>query len=214
MLTFVAIALLLGATIADPVEDSNPSPCCVPKQWSGTMGIVSGSVSGGKPSTMNQTIMEFYDYDKMKVALVGDNFRIVEDYNKGVSYSIVSDQCTTSKLTNSLFNCIPANATFLGSYQYGGPKGLKVNDYSIDSFAPGLIGRISFTADSCLPVLETVVNGGNDPYIDAIGFVNIVTSIKDPSVFDVPSPPCPKDTDLDNVVDIPMRQRSIFVRLP
>ncbi|XP_078692745.1 ependymin-related protein 2-like [Branchiostoma floridae x Branchiostoma belcheri] len=216
MLVFVAVAFLLGAcsTTAAPVDD--PTHCCMPKQWSGTMGIISGSVSGGKPSTKNQTIMEYYDYDKMKVALVdvGGTYRIVEDHNKGVSYTITSNQCTTSKLTEKLYNCIPTNVTFLGSYTYGGPQGLKVYEYSVDTIVPGLLGRASFSVDNCLPVLETIINTGNDPYIDAIGFVNMETTIKDPSVFDVPSPPCPADTELDNVVTMPMRRRAIFARFP
>ncbi|XP_066291940.1 ependymin-related protein 1-like [Branchiostoma lanceolatum] len=214
MLTFVAIAFLLGATIAAPVEDPNTSPCCTPKQWSGTMGSMVDSVSDGKLSTTNQTMMFYYDYNNKKTATVGKGFRVVGDYNKMVAYNIASGTCTTSKLTEPILNCVPTKAIFLGSYQYGGPQGVKVNEYSVDAFAPNIKGRISYTADGCIPVRETVVITGANASAYSLDFIDIALSIKDPSIFDVPSPPCPKDTDLDNVVDVPMPRGSTFARLP
>ncbi|XP_035694342.1 uncharacterized protein LOC118428407 [Branchiostoma floridae] len=214
MLTLVAIACLLVATIAAPVDDPNQSHCCTPKQWSGTMRSISDTLSGGKLTTTNQTLMYYYDYNNMRAATVGKGFRLVQDFNKMESYTIVSGTCTPSKMTEPLLNCVPEKAAFIGSLQYGGPQGLRVNEYSVDAFAPNIKGRISYTADDCIPVLETVIGTGPDPSLHSIEFVDIVPSIKDPSVFDVPRPPCPTDTELDNVVDMPTQQGSPFAALP
>ncbi|XP_066291939.1 uncharacterized protein [Branchiostoma lanceolatum] len=201
MLTFVAIAFLLGATIADPVED--PGPCCTPKQWSGTLSIISDTVIDGKLSTTNQTMMYYYDYNNKRTATVGEWFRVVEDYNKMVAYTIAAGTCTTRKLTIPISNCVLAKATFLGSYQYGGPQGFKVNEYS-DEFPPNIKRRNSFTADGCIPVRETGFTTGPNATAYSQDFIDIVPSIEDPSVFDVSSPPCQVDTDLDHAVTFAM----------
>eukprot|EP00058_Branchiostoma_floridae_P022219 XP_002607709.1 hypothetical protein BRAFLDRAFT_82844 [Branchiostoma floridae] len=38
-----------------------------------------------------------------------------------------------------------------------------------------------------------------DSYVTIFGFTNITEGIRDPSVFDIPSPPCPRD--MDNAVE-------------
>ncbi|XP_078583575.1 uncharacterized protein LOC144866173 [Branchiostoma floridae x Branchiostoma japonicum] len=203
MLTYVVIAFFLGActAIADPVDDPTPGPCCTPKQWSGTLRLISSSVNGGKLSTTNQTMMYYYDYDNMKVATVGEGFRIVDDFNKMVKYSMFYGTCTTSVLSKPLLNCVPANVSFVGSFQYGGPQGFHVNEYFDGAFGPNTTRRNAYTTDSCIPVREILVSTGQAPVVVAEEFVDIVPSIADPSVFDIPSPPCPNVTDVDNAAE-------------
>eukprot|EP00058_Branchiostoma_floridae_P014468 XP_002599956.1 hypothetical protein BRAFLDRAFT_74078 [Branchiostoma floridae] len=189
------------STIADTVDAPTPGPCCTPTQWSGTLRLISSSVSGGRLSTTNQTMQYYYDYENMKVATVGEGFRIVDDFNKMVKYSIFYGTCTTSSLLKPLLNCVPANVSFVGSFQYGGPQGFQVNEYFDGAFGPNTTRRNAYTTDSCIPVREILVSTGQAPVVVSEEFVDIVPSIEDPSVFDIPSPPCPNVTDVDSAAE-------------
>ncbi|CAH1244367.1 Hypp7283 [Branchiostoma lanceolatum] len=136
-----------------------------------------------------------YDFDKEKIAevFIGHYvIRVVKDYNKGVMYTMVAGQCFTTPWPYPIVNCIPDNATMIGNFEVGGPDGLMVEQYHLNDFLPGLKGYIQFSRAGCLPVSQAQFT---DTHVTKVGVANITVGIKDPNVFDVPSPPCPMDVD-------------------
>ncbi|XP_035663250.1 mammalian ependymin-related protein 1-like [Branchiostoma floridae] len=109
---------------------------------------------------------------------------------------ITGGQCYTNPWPYSMPRCIPDNATAIATFEMGGPDGLVVEQYDLGNFLPGFNGYMQFTMPDCLPVSQTQYY---DSYVTIFGFTNITEGIRDPSVFDIPSPPCPRD--MDNAVE-------------
>ncbi|XP_078576815.1 uncharacterized protein LOC144862302 [Branchiostoma floridae x Branchiostoma japonicum] len=190
MRIFVALAAILMVTCADI-----PPRCCFPKVWEGMMATVQIDSSGMKSSLMSAS----YDFSVDRFALqdVDMKYRIVLDFTKIIQYVITSEGlCTASKVPNKELNCIPANATFVGSVVYGGPGGMVLDKWSYKVHYPPVTAVITVTRDTCVYVSE--VGSGTfsgTPFYRSDEFSNITYAIKDPSVFNVPSPPCPSDQD-------------------
>ncbi|XP_035663282.1 uncharacterized protein LOC118406984 isoform X2 [Branchiostoma floridae] len=193
MLKFVAVALLMTVCVFSVWGEQ----CCAPKQWESFVGIENTTAVDGMIKVTQQYAIESYDFDKKKIAMVfpAINMRLIQDYNKGMMYTIVAGMCFTTPWPFPMVNCIPDNATMLASFEMGGKDGLMIEQYQLQDFLPGFNGYIQFTRPGCLPVSQTQYY---ESYATMFGFTNITEGIKDPSVFDIPSPPCPMD--VDNVV--------------
>ncbi|XP_035675380.1 uncharacterized protein LOC118415124 [Branchiostoma floridae] len=190
MLKFLAIAFLLGGCSV-MVE-----ACCLPKQFECTAGLQNATFRGGKLDVSSTVFMHSVDLVNKKVSYVGQSFKIVQDYNKMMQYTISQWYCRVSKLTTPIHDCMPANATIATSMAMGGPKGIMMDVYDIEKISPGarlpFKGTLSLNQEGCVPFSEILKTEGS---IATLAYVNMTYGIKDPSVFDVPSPPCPKDTD-------------------
>ncbi|XP_066283520.1 ependymin-related protein 1-like isoform X3 [Branchiostoma lanceolatum] len=199
MLKLVAIAFLLGGCSV------MTEACCPPKQFECTIGVQNATIRAGKLDVSTTAFMHSVDLVNKKVAYVGQGFKMMQDYNKMMQYTISHGFCTTGKLTTQIHNCMPANATIATSLDMGGPKGVTLDVYDIEKISPGpgllFKGTLTFNRDGCIPFSETLMTEGS---IATLGYINITSGIKDPSVFDVPSPPCPKDT--DNFVNLLQEQ--------
>ncbi|XP_078576814.1 uncharacterized protein LOC144862301 [Branchiostoma floridae x Branchiostoma japonicum] len=176
-----------------------PPRCCYAKIREGMMA----TATAGPQGSMTTSVMVMsYDFSIKKVAMqeVNNKFRVVGDYNKMTQYVITPDgECTTLKLPTEMLNCIPDNATFIDTVVYGGPHGLVLDKWALKIMEPEPIDvYVAVTRDTCVFVTEVImgtISGG--PLWQAIEFSNITYAIKDPSVFNVPSPPCPADQDLN-----------------
>ncbi|XP_078595847.1 uncharacterized protein LOC144872950 [Branchiostoma floridae x Branchiostoma japonicum] len=195
MLRFLAIAFLLGG--CSVVVEA----CCLPKQFECTAGLQNATFRGGKLDVSSTMFKHSVDLVNKKVAYVGQSFKIVQDYNKMMQYTINFGYCTVSKLTTPIHDCMPANATVTTSLLMGGPKGIMMDVYDIEKISPGqgllFKGTFSLNQEGCVPFSQILKTEGS---IATLAYVNMAFGIKDPSVFDVPSPPCPKDTDYLNLL--------------
>ncbi|XP_078582834.1 mammalian ependymin-related protein 1-like isoform X1 [Branchiostoma floridae x Branchiostoma japonicum] len=194
MLKFVAVALLVTVCVFSVWGEQ----CCAPKQWESFVGIENTTAVDGKIEVRQISGIESYDYDRKMIAVVIPGhfvIKVIQDYNKGMMYTIVAGQCYATPWPYPMVNCIPDNATMIEKFEIGGPNGLMIEQYQLQDFIPGFNGYIQFTRPGCIPVSQTQYY---DSYVTTYGFTNITAGIKDPSVFDIPSPPCPMD--VDNVV--------------
>ncbi|XP_035669132.1 uncharacterized protein LOC118411170 [Branchiostoma floridae] len=196
----VVIAALLVVVCAENVDV--PPRCCFAKTWEGTMATA--QTAGSQGSMTTSMMVMSYDISIKKFALqeMNNKFRVVADYNKSTQYVITPDgKCTTSKLPSEMLTCIPDTATFIETVVYGGPHGMVLDKWALKLTEPGPLDvYLAVTRDTCVFVNEVImgtISGG--PLWQAIEFSNITYAIKDPSVFNVPSPPCPADQDLNMV---------------
>ncbi|XP_066304501.1 uncharacterized protein [Branchiostoma lanceolatum] len=197
----VVIAAILVVTCAKQLDI--PIRCCFPKVWEGMMATVQIDSSGMKSSMLSVS----YDFSVDRFALqdVDMKYRIVVDYSKMIQYVITSEGlCSASKVPNKELNCIPDNATFVGSVVYGGPGGMVLDKWSYKVHYPPVTAVITVTRDACVYVSEVGAGTlGGVPFYRSDEFSNITYAIKDPTVFNVPSPPCPSDQD-NNLVGLSM----------
>ncbi|XP_035677013.1 uncharacterized protein LOC118416063 [Branchiostoma floridae] len=190
MLKIVSIAFLLGGCSV-LVE-----ACCLPKQFECTIGLQNATFGGGKLDVSTTGFMHSMDFINKKVAYVGQDFKVLQDYSKMMQYTISNGYCTVNKLMKPIDNCISANATVATTVDMGGPKGVTLDVYNVEKISPGpgifFKGSIAFNQEGCIPFSEILMTEGS---YATVSYINMTFGIKDPSVFDVPSPPCPKDTD-------------------
>ncbi|CAH1246533.1 Hypp7739 [Branchiostoma lanceolatum] len=192
------IAAILVVTCTGNVDV--PPRCCFPKVWECMMATAQTGPQGSVTTSM---MVMSYESSIKKFALqeVNMKFRVVGDYNKMIQYIITPDgKCTTSKLPTEMLACIPDNATFIDTVVYGGPGGMVLDKWAVKVPDPPLEAFITVTRDGCVFVSEVVTGTiSGAPFFQAIEFSNITYAIKDPSVFNVPSPPCPSDQDANMV---------------
>ncbi|KAI8480616.1 hypothetical protein Bbelb_416280 [Branchiostoma belcheri] len=171
--------------------------CCLPKQFECVVGVQNATFRAGKLDVSSTGFMHSVDFINKKVAYIGQDFKMVQDYNKMMQYVVSQGYCIPSKLTMPIDNCMRANATVATRLDMGGPKGVTLDVYDVETISPGpglgqYKGSYTFNRDGCIPFSQILMTEGS---IATLGYVNTTFGIKDPSVFDVPSPPCPKDTD-------------------
>ncbi|XP_066283519.1 ependymin-related protein 1-like isoform X2 [Branchiostoma lanceolatum] len=209
MMKLVAIALLVGG--CSVVVET----CCVPKQWECIYGGQNATFMDGKIDVSATSSMHSFDFVSKKLAFIGQDYKIVQDYNKMMQYTIIQGHCTAVKLAAPIHNCLPASAIVASSLDMGGPNGVVIDVYDIGKIAPEYMykGTYSVNHDGCIPFSETLMTDGS---IFTLAYINITSGIKDPSVFDVPSPPCPKDTDnfVNSLQDQPAPSWPILPSLP
>ncbi|XP_078576811.1 uncharacterized protein LOC144862299 isoform X3 [Branchiostoma floridae x Branchiostoma japonicum] len=197
----VVIAALLVVVCAENVDV--PPRCCFAKTWEGMMVTAQ---TGPQGSMTTSTMVMSYDISIKKVAMqeIHNKFRVVGDYNKMTQYVITPDgKCTTLKQPSEMLGCIPDNATFIETVVYGGPHGMVLDKWALKIMGlEPLDVYLAVTRDTCVVVNEVIMGTiSSGPLWQAIEFSNITYAIKDMSVFNVPSPPCPADQDLDMVTD-------------
>ncbi|XP_066264788.1 uncharacterized protein [Branchiostoma lanceolatum] len=196
MLKFVAVALLLAACSVWGDQ------CCMPKQWESFTAIENTTVVAGTIKVTQTYANESYDFDKKKFASVdaATGVRTVLDYTKHMMYTIVAKMCFTSPwpfpISSPMMHCVPDNATLLASFEMGGSGGFVIDQYDLQAFYPGFKGYMQFSRPGCLPFSHAKYFNSHEAMF---GFTNVTEGIKDPSVFDIPSPPCPA-MDIDSVV--------------
>ncbi|XP_066285816.1 development-specific protein LVN1.2-like [Branchiostoma lanceolatum] len=209
MMKLVAIALLVGGCSVF-VET-----CCVPKQFECTLGGQNATFKDGKIDVSTTSSMQSFDFVSKKIAFIGQDFKIVQDYNKMMQYTIAKGYCAAAKLTVPLNNCLPASVMVASSLDMGGPNGVVIDVYDIGKIASEYMykGTYSVNQDGCLPFSQTLMTEGS---ISSLGYFNVTSGIKDPSVFDVPSPPCSKDADnfANSLQEQPLPSWPILPSLP
>ncbi|XP_019620024.1 PREDICTED: uncharacterized protein LOC109466709 [Branchiostoma belcheri] len=190
----IVIAAILVVTCAGQVDV--PARCCLPKIWEGRMATVQTGPQGQGFTTT--TMRMSYDFSIKKFALQEMNmrFRVVADFSKMIQYVITPDgKCTTSKLPTDMMACIPDNATFVETVVYGGPGGMVLDKWAVKVPDPPVDAVVTVTRDGCVFANEAITGTiSGAPYFQAIEFSNITYAITDPTVFNVPSPPCPTDS--------------------
>ncbi|XP_078612059.1 ependymin-related protein 2-like [Branchiostoma floridae x Branchiostoma japonicum] len=170
-----------------------PLPCCVPQQWEGLQHMIMGQVISGQPNLVNVTYRQSYDFSNKKLALEllgSPRTKVIQDYNKMMQYVISGQNCSATKIIGDMFHCIPASATHLQTFYFGGMQGLLMDAWQVT--APGLGGDlvVDVTHDGCIPVAEVITNKEAQS-MTVLTYADITMGIRDPKVFNVPSPPCP-----------------------
>ncbi|XP_078684297.1 mammalian ependymin-related protein 1-like [Branchiostoma floridae x Branchiostoma belcheri] len=181
-------------------------PCCTPDQWEGTIQGLQGFLVDDKLGTVDGTVQISYDFTNQKLALVENlnetgtgniMVKVIQDYKMGKQYVIRGKSCMESALKGFVKQCIPDNATNIGSFSFGGlaPGGLECDAF-MTTFA-GMDNNYvisDVTRNGCYPVTQVTVNLMREhSTVTTQIFTDITTGIKDPSVFTPPEPPCAKN---------------------
>ncbi|KAI8485502.1 hypothetical protein Bbelb_366960 [Branchiostoma belcheri] len=181
-------------------------PCCTPDQWEGTIQGLQGFLVDDKLGTVDGTVQISYDFTNQKLALVENlnetgtgniMVKVIQDYKKGKQYVIRGKSCMESVLKGFVKQCIPDNATNIGSFSFGGmaPGGLECEAF-MTTFA-GMDNNYvisDVTREGCYPVTQVTVNLMREhSTMTTQIFTDITPGIKDPSVFTPPEPPCAKN---------------------
>ncbi|CAH1258223.1 mammalian ependymin-related protein 1-like [Branchiostoma lanceolatum] len=198
-----AVVLAVTAVVASAHVSAQPQPCCTPNQWEATMVEAQGYVQNVEPKTLIGTIEVSYDFDNKKMAfnqmlnnsgtpVLG---KVIINYKEGKMYIISDGVCTEldAPTVDMPQQCIKADAVFERTMRLGGTDGLEVNSFGLWNVQGVAYGTAQMTSSDCLPVTEVLIaeqTGQVLGSVQAIIFDGVTTGIKDPSVFDPPSPPC------------------------
>ncbi|XP_041364858.1 uncharacterized protein LOC121380140 [Gigantopelta aegis] len=199
------LAALLWAVVSG---QSKPRPCCTDHQFEMTLGEVAGSFfsSNGLPSSSILTgdnTLHFDEYRKKAVVvsrlvdLKGNRIEVnvFIDFNTNKQFvQFANGSCVSIPAYQILRSpCVPANATFVGSSDFGyGPNMVEVNNFQV-TFPPGdTTLRIAVTKYGCIPMVESFY-GHKIPQPDgklaAIDLVFLITNFKpglsQPALFDI-----------------------------
>ncbi|KAI8492810.1 hypothetical protein Bbelb_294070 [Branchiostoma belcheri] len=198
-----AVVLAVTALALVGSGSAQPQPCCTPNQWEATMVEAQGYVQNMQPKTLVGTIEVSYDFDNKKMAFnqrLNNSgtpilVKVIINYNEGKMYSISGGVCTEldAPTPDMPQQCISAGAMFERTMRLGGPGGLEVNSFGLWNVQGVAYGTAQMTSRDCLPVTEVLIaeqTGQVLGSVQAIIFDGVTTGIKDPSVFDPPSPPC------------------------
>eukprot|EP00058_Branchiostoma_floridae_P010114 XP_002595602.1 hypothetical protein BRAFLDRAFT_64712 [Branchiostoma floridae] len=144
---------------------------------------------------VNVTYRQSYDFSNKKLALEllgSPRTKVIQDYNKMMQYVISGQNCSATKIVGDMFHCIPASAAHLQTFYFGGMQGLLMDAWQVT--APDLGGDlvVDVTHDGCIPVAEVITNMEAQS-MTVLTYADITMGIRDPKVFDVPSPPCPSN---------------------
>ncbi|XP_078588173.1 mammalian ependymin-related protein 1-like [Branchiostoma floridae x Branchiostoma japonicum] len=209
-----AAVLVVTAMLAS--VSAQPQPCCTPNQWEATMVEAQGYVLNMEPKTLVGTVEVSYDFDNKKMAfnqMLNNSgtpilSKVIIDYKEGKMYTISGGVCTEqdAPTVDMPQQCITAGAVYERTIRLGGPDGLEVNSFGLWNVQGVAYGTAQMTSSDCLPVTEVLIaeqTGQVLGSVQAIIFDGVTTGIKDPSVFDPPSPPC------NTIPDVHRQRRSV-----
>ncbi|XP_070532956.1 ependymin-related protein 1-like [Ptychodera flava] len=172
--------------------------CCPPDTWEGVMGTNGGYLeSSGETGPISEEALVHHDRNRsIQVTVYNegrvDEYRVIRDYIANEEYTVVNEtSCTRSYLPGTFEDgyCVPAYARHNGVHVYG-INGLYTNVYTYElSYGDVDIKQsVIVTSDDCVPLaaVYTETNPSKSQF-RSIGFYNLTTEIKDPSVFDIPA---------------------------
>jgi len=131
------------------------------------------------------------DRDIKKTAMETESSRTIQDFEKKIEYTIVKGVCTKTELQGTIEDnvCVPADAQYVTTIHY------QMNDMIADSWRYNVVtpdmkvdATLSVERTKCIPF--GLQGGAHTQEVTAIfsaGYVNTTSSIKDPSVFNVPA---------------------------
>lgn len=229
-LVLVVYSLAIGigsvAVARRATGDQPPVPCCAPKQFTTHYEQVAAVQSGDLPMIIvEETLDAAYDFINAVVGMEVTSrpvkepeykFRLVQNYTSGYQWLIQGSTCTKQPLPsgNTPMRCIPAGATYEGTFAIGLEK-LKVHTWLINFSAPAPAqGQQRFTVTDymCTPFSSafigtsssvqppaTVVTSGN--------YMNFTSSIADPDKWFKLPPSCNNATarmaDMKGILNFP-----------
>ncbi|XP_070532955.1 uncharacterized protein [Ptychodera flava] len=175
--------------------------CCPPKTWEGVMGTSGGyQESSGETGPISEAVLVHYDHDRSRQVTQQsvneegqkDEYRVIRDYIASEQYVIVNEKsCSRSHLPGTYDDsyCIPADATDIGVAVFG-MDGLYTNVYYFELTVgdTDIKEYVTVTSDDCVPVAAQYIQ--TSPYksqFRSMGFYNLTSQFKDPSVFDIPA---------------------------
>lgn len=183
--------------------------CCTPDQWEGAEGAIIGYHGPGKHGGLiREYIQVAYDFTNKQSAAnlyyfnkgIKAEFKVIVKYDKECQdancaggkmyvYNVKDKKCWEKSIKGAFRKaCIPEKAKYMGDYYLGLEGGLKASAYEFDGkHFTASISVSSVGKNQCVPIGETIAKQGRYSTLSNVGFLNITTGIKDPSVFDVPA---------------------------
>ncbi|KAK0044501.1 ependymin-related protein 1 [Biomphalaria pfeifferi] len=179
------------------VSASAPIPCCWYKQWEGFVaqkhGVYDSVGNFASVADIQGTIhMDYYRLMVVNDLVMTNASQVyaltsIEDYNKNVSYTIISGQCYKAPLRGRLQdNCVPENSHYLGNHSY---LGIVADTWILSYYSKILTTsvRMTVTRDECIPIQEMLLTISSTSSLSFINMMNITEGIVDPNIFNIPS---------------------------
>ncbi|XP_064595405.1 uncharacterized protein LOC135462007 [Liolophura sinensis] len=194
LLYLTGLVALTGAVVP-------PEPkviCCEPGQYSGQIGVYTVTAAPGHATASSTSIgnfsMDFQNGRTYSKEYVFDNeFIVVQDFNKGLYWTVVNGNCTTYKLPNQ-----HAQKCFLEDEYIPVPltlaDNIPVNVFrEFNPQRPDLEISSVVRASDCVPLIETTNSRtGETTIVTTVLYLNLTMSVTDTSVFAVPAN-CPSE---------------------
>lgn len=193
VLRFVVTVVCLIGGLHDVISRQG---CCGPKQWTGVaiqkLGRYDHDLDVASLADISTNVA--YDYVAKKISLqqkihniTTDNkdlLHVIYDFKQKTEYTITNGKvCIATPISEEMWpNCVPENASHLGTYNISGPV---VDVYRVVT-PGGATVRFSVTYEVCYPGTESLLTSGPVYDLTVSVYENVTTGIPDPSVFNVP----------------------------
>ncbi|KAK7089160.1 uncharacterized protein [Littorina saxatilis] len=192
-----AFAILALLSLVGGQPPPPPKRCCLPDQWSSVMSDLSTINS----ATLGLMSLQ-YDYKQQKQSMVSVTndpvtkavnvtARTVIDFaRKEMYYLPMNDpsKCMKSPYPIGAVQCVPDNATYLGS-TYLGPMGgpLTYDGWRFQLPGGPLFVTLGVTRDGCVPLVEGVTTPGKPQNDKLFLFTAYQPKIANPDDFNLPA---------------------------
>ncbi|XP_072043337.1 uncharacterized protein [Amphiura filiformis] len=192
MASFCKLVTVVLLSVFLLVTPQAPKPCCTPHVFTtGLATLTLAPQQSGQPDALISQEGDYYfDGPNKRVAInvtvqvldsqqPSQQIYQINDFNKKMMYIIVDNTtCQKSPLSGDFPNndCIPDNATFLGTVKLG--ESYAVNRWLID--APPIRQDVTMTVDQCIPVTSVLTAQEAGITMTSQEYYNFKTSIDNP----------------------------------